>query len=67
MVSQNHCLKKETIYDWEKSEKGGEKSPNAKIILKGGKTMTGKDRDVIEIDPVVRTKLNGANGTKPNV
>lgn len=60
-------LKKETIYDWEKSEKGGEKSPNAKIILKGGKTMTGKDRDTIEIDPVVRTKLNGANGTKPNL
>ena len=60
-------LKKETIYDWEKSEKGGEKGPNAKIILKGGKTMTGKDRDTIEIDPVVRTKLNGANGTKPNL
>ena len=29
-------LKKETIYDWEKTEKGGEKEPNAKIILKGG-------------------------------
>jgi len=60
-------LKKETTYDWEKSEKGVGKEPNAKIILKGGKTMTGKDRDTIEIDPVVRTKLNGANGTKPNL
>jgi hypothetical protein len=60
-------LKKETIYDWEKTEKGksGEES-SAKYILKGGTTMTGKPRDTVEIEPVVRTKLNSPNGMKSN-
>jgi hypothetical protein len=56
---------KETIYDWEKTEKGSPE-PDAKMILKGGKTMTGKPRDTIEIEPVVRTKLNSPNGMKAN-
>jgi predicted RNA binding protein YcfA (HicA-like mRNA interferase family) len=48
---------RETMYDWEKDDKGG-KTPNAKIVLTGGKTMTGKDRDTVEIDPVLRTRPN---------
>jgi hypothetical protein len=59
-------LKKETIYDWEKTEKGGKAEGDAKYILKGGTTMTGKPRDTIEIEPVVRTKLNSPNGMKSN-
>jgi hypothetical protein len=60
---------KETIYDWEKSEKGGKvvDEPTAKIIMKGGTTMTGKPRDTIEIGPVLRTKLNSPAGNKPSV
>jgi hypothetical protein len=61
----------ETTYDWEKSEKGGDTDPElkttAKITLKGGKTMTGKPRDTVEIEPVMRTKINSPNGMKPNV
>jgi hypothetical protein len=59
-------LKKETIYDWEKTEKKGNPEGDAKYILKGGTTMTGKPRDTIEIEPVVRTKLNSPNGMKAN-
>jgi hypothetical protein len=47
---------KEDMYDHEKDDKGakfGEK-PHAAAILKGGKTMTGTPRDVIEIDPMMR-------------
>lgn len=51
---------KETLYDWEKDDKGGT-TPNAKIVLKGGKTLTGKDRDVVEIEPVLRTRPNSQN------
>ena len=44
---------KETMYDWEKDDK-----PNAKIVVKGGTTMTGQPRDVVEIEPVLRTRPN---------
>jgi hypothetical protein len=47
--------KNETLYDWEKDDK-----PNAKITLQGGTTMTGKPRDTVEIEPVLKTK------TRPN-
>jgi hypothetical protein len=60
---------KETLYDWEKSEKGAKPTdePTAKVIMKGGTTMTGKPRDTIEIGPVLRTKLNSPAGNKPSV
>jgi hypothetical protein len=60
---------KETMYDWEKSEKGAKPTdePTAKVIMKGGTTMTGKPRDTIEIGPVLRTKLNSPAGNKPSV
>jgi hypothetical protein len=58
---------KETIYDWEKTEKGGKvvDEPTAKVIMKGGTTMTGKPRDTIEIEPALRTKLNRPAGMNP--
>lgn len=49
---------KEELYDHEKEDKGakfGEK-PFAAAVLKGGKTMTGTQRDTIEIDPMMRAK-----------
>jgi hypothetical protein len=65
-INKKKGLKKETIYDWEKTEKKGNPEGDAKYILKGGTTMTGKPRDTIEIEPVVRTKLNSPNGMKAN-
>ncbi len=59
-------VKKESTYDWEKDDKGG-KQPNAKMVLKGGKTMTGQDRDTIEIEPVLRTRPNNIGMNKPTV
>ena len=58
---------KETLYDWEKTEKGGKvvDEPTAKIIMKGGTTMTGKPRDTVEIEPALRTKLNRPAGMNP--
>ena len=50
---------KENLYDWEKDDK-----PNAKIVVKGGTTMTGQPRDTIEIEPVLKTR---PNQTKPTV
>jgi hypothetical protein len=46
---------KETTYDWEKDDK-----PNAKIVIKGGTTMTGQPRDTVEIEPVLKTRPNSA-------
>jgi len=45
--------KNESMYDWEKDDK-----PNAKSILQGGTTMTGKPRDTVEIEPVLKTRPN---------
>ena len=45
--------KNESIYDWEKDDK-----PNAKVTLQGGTTMTGKPRDTVEIEPVLKTRPN---------
>jgi len=59
----------ETTYDWEKTEKdndSGKKQMTAKIVMKGGKTMTGQDRDTIQIDPIVRTKLDNYKSINPN-
>ena len=48
---------KETMYDWEKDDKGG-KNPTAKITMQGGTTLTGKPRDTVEIEPVLKTRPN---------
>jgi hypothetical protein len=49
---------KEELYDHEKEDKGGkygEKS-DAALIMKGGKTMTGTNRDTIEVDPMMKPR-----------
>lgn len=49
---------KETMYDWEKDDK-----PKAKIVVKGGTTMTGQPRDTVEIEPVLKSRPNSAKPT----
>jgi len=49
--------KNESMYDWEKTDKGG-KTPTAKVVLQGGTTMTGQPRDTVEIEPVLKTRPN---------
>ena len=44
---------KETTYDWEKDDK-----PSAKIVVKGGTTLTGQPRDTVEIEPALKTRPN---------
>ena len=58
---------RESMYDWEKDDKGNNKKPNAKVVMKGGTTLTGKPRDTVEIEPVLKTRPNSASGGKPSV
>ncbi len=53
---------KEELYDHEKEDKGAKfgERPFAAVVLKGGKTMTGTQRDTIEIDPMMRAKTGKA-------
>jgi hypothetical protein len=34
----------------------GDNKPNARLILKGGKTLTGEPRDTVEIDPMMKNR-----------
>lgn len=34
----------------------GDDKPNARLILKGGKTLTGEPRDTVEIDPMMKNR-----------
>jgi preprotein translocase subunit YajC len=65
---------KEEIYDHEKEDKSvatygkkpkvekvgidGDEDNQAAMVLKGGKTLTGQERDTLEIDPVMRKPTN---------
>lgn len=43
----------------------GENKPKASAVLTGGKTMTGQDRDDIEIDPSMRARPGQPQGNEP--
>lgn len=67
---KKHKMVKEDLYDHEKEDKSiatygkkpkvekqevyGDEDNQAAMVLKGGKTLTGQDRDTLEIDPVMR-------------
>jgi hypothetical protein len=62
---------KEDMYDFEKGDKqqsqddnvgDDRKRPKAKAIMTGGKTMTGQQRDDVEIDPEMARKPNPPDG-----
>lgn len=72
-----HNNMKEEIYDHEKEDKSvatygkkpkvervgvdGDEDSQAAMVLKGGKTLTGQERDTLEIDPVMRKPTNTDN------
>lgn len=72
-----HNNMKEEIYDHEKEDKSvatygkkpkvervgvdGDEDSQAAMVLKGGKTLTGQERDTLEIDPVMRKPTNPDN------
>lgn len=72
-----HNNMKEEIYDHEKEDKSvttygkkpkvekvgidGNEDNQAAMVLKGGKTLTGQERDDLEIDPVMRKPTNSDN------
>ena len=75
---------KEETYDWEKDDKAqsyGKKpkikeptadssmeKPEARIVMSGGKTLTGEPRDEVEVDPLMRKPSAGSQSVfdKPN-
>jgi hypothetical protein len=72
-----HNNMKEDIYDHEKEDKSvatygkkpkveivgidGDEDNQAAMVLKGGRTLTGQERDTLEIDPVMRKPTNPDN------
>lgn len=36
----------------------GDKKPNARMVLKGGTTLTGQSRDMVEIDPMLKNRTS---------
>jgi hypothetical protein len=36
----------------------GDKKPNARIVLRGGTTLTGEKRDMVEIDPMLKNRTS---------
>jgi hypothetical protein len=45
-------------------ENNGENKPTARAIMTGGTTMTGKTRDIVEIDPMMRNRPGQPDVTK---
>lgn len=48
--------KKPKIEKTDEKESYGENKPEARIIMSGGKTMTGEPRDTVEIDPSMKNR-----------
>jgi len=48
----------------DEKESKGENKPQAAATLSGGKTMTGQERDIIEIDPMMRNRPGQPDITK---
>jgi hypothetical protein len=75
-IYKKNRMVKEELYDHEKEDKSvatyGKKpkvekqevyddDSQAAMVLKGGKTLTGQDRDTLEIDPVMRKPNKNSN------
>ena len=56
--------KKPNLEKADKDDSKGEKKPQAAAVLSGGKTLTGTDRDTIELDPMMRNRPNQPDVTK---
>ena len=48
--------KKPSVKKYDGVENIGDNKPNARLILKGGKTLTGEPRDTIELDPMMKNR-----------
>ena len=48
----------------DKKDSIGEKKPQAAATLSGGKTLTGTERDTVEIDPMMRNRPGQPDITK---
>lgn len=77
-IYKKHNMVKEDLYDHEKEDKPvitpGKKpklekdinKPQAMAVLTGGKTMTGQDRDDVELDPMMRHRPASQDVIKSN-
>jgi len=48
--------KKPTVQKVDGSNELGDKKPKARMVLKGGTTLTGEKRDMVEIDPMLKNR-----------
>jgi hypothetical protein len=56
--------KKPKFEKGDKDDNVGEKKSQAAAVLTGGKTLTGTERDTVEIDPIMRNRPNQPDVTK---
>jgi hypothetical protein len=56
--------KKPKMEKADKKDSIGEKKPQAALTLTGGKTLTGTERDTVEIDPMMRNRPGQPDVTK---
>jgi hypothetical protein len=56
--------KKPKFEKGDKDDNIGEKKPQAAAVLTGGKTLTGTERDTVEIDPMMRNRPGQPDVTK---
>ena len=56
--------KKPKLETADKDASKGENKPQAAAVLSGGKTMTGSERDTVELDPMMRNRPNQPDVTK---
>jgi hypothetical protein len=50
--------KKPKVTKTDEKDSLGDNKPEAAMVMKGGKTLTGVERDMIEIDPLLKTRPN---------
>lgn len=65
-IYRNKRMKKEELVDRDKMDKSYDpkNDTSAKVTLKGGKTMTGQERDIIEVNPKTQPAVDGQKDTK---
>jgi hypothetical protein len=56
--------KKPKLETGDKDDSKGENKPQAAAVLSGGKTLTGTERDTVELDPMMRNRPNQPDVTK---
>ncbi len=59
IYKRNRMSAEPKVKNLDKKVKAGDEDLDARAIMTGGRTMTGQDRDIIEIDPILKKRKDG--------